>query len=502
MSTTKNAPSKGFALVLNAVVAVLCAAAIAAYFFTPFFALKIAVKFTPELAETITKQVNGSSSGGDSADQQEIIAEVINQMGKDGVQISAGFTLKTTDVFAAFGSDGGKSAIDKIINDNVKSLMDELDETINKVVGSVAKTTVKTSIKTSIKDALGKNEDGTTKTIEADGKTYTVDEALEELGITDAFIGEQVDEIINSVMNDSVTVDEIADKMCDAIDNAYKQIASSDSEIKDKYLGSMSDELTGEEREQVKRDILNTLQELGVDSDSEINGEDILYTVIGNLIANADKNKENPEDDSEAASKAECFGVQIGTSAAVNLSDRTPETTGGASGGAENKTYTKEEVQQMIADKINAAITDDTRNALCTAMKIICYVIIFTFATWAWLIIKMIIKLFFKNPMIKLWLPLWFGNIPFWILCALPTLAFGVLFNFNSAPAFVKNPLTNLFGEEAINTITSLGNSIGVKVSSCALIPFIISAVMIVFCFIYCPARKRLKRQLRESKKL
>ena len=158
MSSMKSAPSKALALILNAVVAVLCAASIAAYFFSPFFKVKVAIKFTAELADKTTSQTGDSSASGDSADEQEIISEVITQMGKDGVEISMGFSLKTTDVFASFGEDGGKSAINKIIDDNVKSVMNELDETITKVVGSVAKSTVRSSIKQAVKDAVGKNK--------------------------------------------------------------------------------------------------------------------------------------------------------------------------------------------------------------------------------------------------------------------------------------------------------------------------------------------------------
>lgn len=497
MDSMKNAPSKTLALILNAVVAALCTLSVAAYFFSPFLKIKSAIKFTPELAEKINSETDNSSASGENPDEQQIISDVITQMGKDGVKISMGFTLKTTDVFAAFNQDGGKSAINKIIDDNVKSVMNELDETITKVVGSVAKSTVKGSIKNSVKDAVGKNEDGTQKTIEADGRTYTVDEALNELGITDDFIDEQVDGVINSVMQKTTTVDEIADKMCDAVDNAYKKIAASDSEIKNKYLSSMPEELKGEDREKVKENIKKTLEELGIDANSEINGEDLLYTVIGNMLANADKNKEKSEEESATVGQITRFSASAGGGAAVGLSGESSGETGGESSGTQNKTYTKEDVQQMISDKLNAAITDQTRDALCNVMKGFCFLIIFTLATWAWLIVKMIIKLFFKNPMIRLGLPLWLGNIPFWLLFALPNAVFKILLNFNSAPSFLKNSLTNLLGEETISSLLSLGNTLSVSISSCAIIPFIVSVVMIVFCFFYCPVRKRLKRELR-----
>lgn len=497
MDSMKNAPSKALALILNAVVAALCTLSVAAYFFSPFLKVNSAIKFTPELAEKINSETNNSSASGESTDEQQIISDVITQLGKDGVKISVGFTLKTTDFFAALGADGGKSAINKIIDDNIKSVMDTLDATIEKVAASVAKTAVKTSIKQSVTDAVGKNDDGTPKEIEADGKTYTVDEALNELGITDEFIDSRVDKVVSSITKETTTVDEIADKVCDAVDEAYKQIASSDSEIKNKYLSSLPEELTGAEREKVKQNVKKTLEDLGIDSASEINGKDLLYTVIGNMIANADKNNESPKDESASTGQIMRFNAPAGGSAAVGPSGGSSGETSGEGTGTQNKTYTKEDVRQMLSDRLNASITEQTRNDLCNFMKGSCVLIILTLATWAWLIIKMIIKLFFKNPMIRLGLPLWLGNIPFWLVFALPNAMFGVLLNFNSAPSFLKNSLTNLLGEETISSLLSLGNTLSVSISSCAIIPFIVSVVMIVFCFFYCPVRKRLKRELR-----
>ena len=88
----KNAPSKTLALILNAVVAALCSLSVAAYFFSPFFKIKSAIKFTPKLAEKINSETNNSSASGENPDEQQIISDVITQMGKDGVKISMGFT--------------------------------------------------------------------------------------------------------------------------------------------------------------------------------------------------------------------------------------------------------------------------------------------------------------------------------------------------------------------------------------------------------------------------
>lgn len=55
------------------------------------------------------------------------------------------------------------------------------------------------------------------------------------------------------------------------------------------------------------------------------------------------------------------------------------------------------------------------------ALKIAGGVIAFTMLTWAYLVLKILCKMFAKNPAVKLKLPIWLGWLPFLVLVLLPT---------------------------------------------------------------------------------
>ena len=480
----KSVSSKITALILNLIVVALCAVSIAGYFLSPFFKVKAAITFNPELCEFLSDKVD---ENGDDENQKEMTKALLDQMGKDGVKISVGLTLNSSDLFSALNSENGKAKINDVIDANVADVMAELDGTINTVVGSVAKTTTRSSVKEVIKKSFT-DANGNELTIEANGKTYTVDEALTELGITDDFIDDQVTEIVNSVMQGSVSVDELAEKTCDAVENAYREIANSDSEIKTKYLGDLPQELTDEDRQKVKDTLTKTLQGLGVDTDATINGEDLVYTIIGNMLADGNASDEQSEEEASVAPASGRSFAEISLFAADGETE-TPD-------GTEYKTYTKEDVQNMISEKIKGSITEDDKNTLVLLMQISSFAIIGTLFTWAWLIIKIIVKLFMKNPMIKLWLPLWFGNLPFWALFVTPNAVLYAALHLGSMPAFIKDPLISAMGAEAAQTFTTISSSLSITVSTCAVVAFAVSVALIIFSIFYCPIRRKLKRSV------
>ena len=60
-------------------------------------------------------------------------------------------------------------------------------------------------------------------------------------------------------------------------------------------------------------------------------------------------------------------------------------------------------------------------------LKIVAGVILFTFFTWAWVVIKMLFKLTSDNPTVKLKLPILLGWLPFLALYVLPKVGMTIL---------------------------------------------------------------------------
>ena len=154
----------------------------------------------------------------------------------------------------------------------------------------------------------------------------------------------------------------------------------------------------------------------------------------------------------------------------------------------------------MLADKMKKSIDDGTVASLGQGLQILSYVIIATLAMWAWLIVKILLRLWRKNPMIHLWLPLWFGNLPFWILCVVPNAAFYAVTHVDKMPASLKRFFESM-GEDTLKQLSTIGNSMSVQFATCAIISFCAAVAMFVFCFFYCPARRRMKRTLKAEKR-
>lgn len=535
----KDAPSKGVAFIYNAIVALLCTLAIAAYFCTPFFEVEVSFAFSSELVEMMGSMsgtqsqdpapaaevgVEGDTTGGSTGEgstddsSQRLMNSILDQMGKDGVKISLGISLKTQDLLASLDKAKGKEALDAIIEDNIRNVTDSLDSVITKVVGAVTKSVVNESIKKSITESIGTNEDGTPKKIELDGVEYTVDEVLDDVGITDEFISGEVDALIDKIMSEELTVDDIADSLCDTVDNVYKEISQSDSKFKEEYLKDMPESLTEEERQSMKDSMNGLFGELGVDPDAKINGEDIVYTFIGMMLEQMGSSGDGTGDgasggESESAAVSvgvSAFGVE--SSSGFTASTLAVEEGGGAESGVSGgesgsdgsssgvKTYTKEDVVQMITDKLNSAIDEKTRELIVSAMQGIAYAILATFAIWAWVVVKMILKVLSKNPMVKLGLPIWLGHVPFWVLFAIPNLAMLLIFK---TPSFIVGPMNDILGAEAAQTLQVVRNTISVTFSSCSLLTFLVGVALTIFAIgFYSPARKRIKRQIKADKRV
>ena len=149
------------------------------------------------------------------------------------------------------------------------------------------------------------------------------------------------------------------------------------------------------------------------------------------------------------------------------------------------------EEEQDVSEQLKTALIDllmeglgDAAETIAMVVKIISYVILFTFFTWFYLILKMLVKLRMKNPAIKLKLPIWLGSLPFWILYFLPTVGLKVLLMPEVAAA-IELPTETL----------AIFNHLSINFFTCAWVSFIVGTFFFFFAiFYYGKLRKRLKK--------
>ncbi len=435
--------------ICNIVISVLCVLAIVSYFFLPFWKVDLSMNIS---AETLTELIQPEQSEGEGTGEGEEetpemdFSEVV---GEEGVNISLSITLQTADVLSALNGEA-KEVVDTILNENVDKIVDQLNEPMNKMMKGAMKTVVKTTVSELLKDYI--------KDAYTDEKTAEeIQEIMNDAGLDEEYIDSKTEELFNALYEENATVDSVSDKAVEIIEDAFSKMDESDS--------SADFTLSEEDKAKVKDEVAEVLANIAAE-DGTIDMENLIADMLLKMIQGEEGGEEGSEEGSASVEKL-----------AVALSDA-PENT-------ENSDEDSvEKLKATLRESIMDLIDEETAQTIAKVLQIISYVILFTFFTWAYLILKIIVKLGAKNNAIKLKLPIWLGSIPFWVLYLLPTVALSLL----------KNPpasMADMFGAE----MTTAMASFDISFFTCAWVSFIIGVVLCLFSiFFYGRKRKILKK--------
>lgn len=453
------------AYVFNAIIICFCALTIASYFFAPAMNYGAKVVTTPELMNELKTVLIAEDSSPDSSqtgeiNENEVIADVLDQLGKDKVTLTFSIKATTPQLFALlFNKAETEAAIKRVINANVTTVLDEMSGSIDVVVENLSKSMLRLSVKSALSDTINNfisNEELSDK---------TVDTVLNDLGLTDEYLDEKSGRIFEAIKADGATVDTVTDATIAVIDEVVNDLASSTT---GEYENLTIENLPDAVKETIKSSIKSIIGGFA-DKNGNINPDSIIYNVLGRAL---DKSSETPTEGGEtAAIKTALF----------------------ADG---EKTYTKEDVEKLITDKINAFFTGSVISAISTNITFLTLGMALSFALWGWLVIKIVIKLFAENPTIKVWSAIWLGSSPVTSLFITPAVAGLALSNLASAPAFITNALTKILPANVYSVLTAASKSISVTVNSTTMYTAIITAIFIVFSIFYMIFRKKLKREI------
>lgn len=453
------------AYIFNAIIICFCALTIASYFFAPAMNYGAKVVTTPELTNElktvlITEDSSPDSSQTGEISENEVIADVLDQLGKDKVTLTFSIKATTPQLFALlFNKAETEAAIKRVINANVSTVLNEMSGSIDVVVENLSKSMLRLSVKSALSDTINdfiSNEELSDK---------TVDTVLNDLGLTDEYLDEKSGRIFEAIKADGATVDTVTDATIAVIDEVVNDLASSTT---GEYENLTIENLPDAVKETIKSSIKSIIGGFA-DKNGNINPDSIIYNVLGRAL---DKSSGTPTEGGEtAAIKTALF----------------------ADG---EKTYTKEDVEKLITDKINAFFTGAVISAISTNITLLTLGMALSFALWGWLVIKIVIKLFAENPTIKVWSAIWLGSSPVTSLFITPAVAGLALSNLASAPAFITNALTKILPADVYNVLTAASKSISVTVNSTTMYTAIITAIFIVFSIFYMIFRKKLKREI------
>ena len=439
--------------ICNLIISLLCVLSIAAYFIMPLWKVDIKLQLTAETLEEIlpSEETNEETTDGENGDENSDEAldesdhfelDLDKVLGEDGVDLQLSLTLKTADVLASLSSDATKTVetvLGGLINDMVDQIIEPMNEVAKKVARSASQQVLHEEIRNYIKNGYG-------------GKSEEeVEGILNNAGVTDDYKDKKVDGIIVSLYEDGACGGSVSHEVIGAIDEALLKVHQSDPDTFKKT------NLSSDERAKVQENVEEALSMLTKDDGTiDVNNliADMVLEALGTSSSDQTTDEQNGSD--ETASANTIFPLSTSTETSGNSIEEV-----------------KAELQRLLMENL-----DKHTKTIADALKYVSYVLLFTFFTWAYLIIKILCKLGKKNNAIKLKLPIWLGTLPALILWLIPTIAISA----------VKDLLT---GTENAGILANLN----LTFTSGSCVSFFVAVFLIFFSlFYYGRLRKRLRR--------
>ena len=468
--------------ICNLVICFLCILSIVSYFILPFWKVKASYTLTAESIQELVAYVvddmggeeggpeNGGEGnpddGGDEGDinYEDALASInFADIVEDGVTIEIAISLQTKDILSSLSSDPA-SLVETILTDNVNNIVDTLTPTIDKIaknlVKTVAKSVLNEQLKSEIKNSLG--EEATDEEVKAE---------LESLGLSEEYINTKIDTLVDTLYQEGTTVDSAADATLSVVEDVLNTMKESGNP--DYAEVEMDEETKAEIKDSIK-EVLSTF----ADEEGNLNLENVTASLILGALEGKGEGDGDGEGD-EGAGTADVAAASAGATVILTNAQ------------ADDSSSDLNEEEQDVSEQLKTALIDllmeglgDAAETIAMVVKIISYVILFTFFTWFYLILKMLVKLRMKNPAIKLKLPIWLGSLPFWILYFLPTVGLKVLLMPEVAAA-IELPAETL----------AIFNHLSINFFTCAWVSFIVGTFFFFFAiFYYGKLRKRLKK--------
>lgn len=366
-------------LIFNVIIAAVCLFAIIAYCTMPFLQIKIGFTITAETLEdmmgeegdggTVAKTGNtvyaDEESSGSTFDISDIDYKEI--VGEDGIPFNSSISI-TSDVliksFSLTENEVKDFVREGVALPNVKQIVEDLKEPIITVVNK----TVRELTKVAVKEALNGFTD------------EDVNAILTDAGID---ITSNIDAIFDEFEKDGATIDSLVDVLVDQIDDVTTKLANADySEFADVTVSE-------EDKAQMKEELNNIFAELNlVDDNGEIkNMEAALVSLLKQAL-----DSENQDSD-DAAIQGQ----------SVTLFSAEQEST---------ETITdEEEIATMLTDMLMESfdLTDEAAATVSIVFKVIGILYVFSIAIWAYILLKILVKLLCKNSSVKIGVAIWWG---------------------------------------------------------------------------------------------
>lgn len=426
-------------LIFNVLFAIVCAAAIVMYFISPVWRIDLKANISNEMMHELT--------GGEIDDLNEAL-------GEDGTDVSLSIALDSMAVAQCLVQWDAAAMVDDILDRNIDSLAGQLVTVVEPIaknsIKNQASSAVKTEIKNAVKDYLSSPENEKTE--------EEVNALLTEAGVTDTYIEEKTDAIIDRLYESASTVDGVVDEVMRTVDEVYADLTASDvEEFQDIAL-------TEESRESIRNAVADIVTDYA-DENGYINPEEIVNQLVIEALQSMSGESSEEEGAGTAALTAASYAA---ASEAQQPADPSAQQPAGSSGSNEQlKTELKNYLSEQLLEGPAAPAV-----FLPFVMLGLGILLAISLLSWVYLLLKILFKTFMKNKYVKVKMPIILGWFLFLFLMLLPNLAL----------TYIPTMLAGVLPAEILSVFTMLT---GTTFFSSAMYAAIAAAVLVVLCIPY-----------------
>lgn len=426
-------------LIFNVLFAIVCAAAIVMYFISPVWRIDVKANISNEMMHELT--------GGEIDDLNEAL-------GEDGTDVSLSIALDSMAVAQCLVQWDAAAMVDDILDRNLDSLATQLVAVIEPIAKNTIKTqassAVKTEIKNAVKDYLSSPENEVTE--------ERVNELLTEAGVTDTYIEEKTDAIIDRLYTNGSSVDGVVDEVMTTVDEVYADLTASNvEEFQDIAL-------TEESRESIRNAVADIVTDYA-DENGYINPEEIVNQLVIEALQSMSGESSEEEGAGTAALTAASYAL---ASEAQQPADPSAQQPAGSSDSNEQlKTELKNYLSEQLLEGPAAPAV-----FLPFVMLGLGILLAISLLSWVYLLLKILFKTFMKNKYVKVKMPIILGWFLFLFLMLLPNLAL----------TYIPTMLAGVLPAEVLSVFTMLT---GTAFFSSAVYAAIAAAALIVLWIPY-----------------
>ena len=420
---------QGKVIICNILIILTAIAAIVTLVIGSFWKVKVELKINNENAKMIAGQEKSES---------------IEKLGEFEFVVPLEIEFKSMTLIKSVAGDSKKIA-GEIVAETAANFLDVMLKNLGSVLKSVMKTTVNVVVekaKEEIKKELG----------ETASDTEVYNKLQSEYGVSKDDINDTLTEVSNAALaimdgdTDSLrailTDSETVDKLFDAY--AKNELAK----------GASQDELDAKKAE-LKDKIVSTYDET-VEKFEDENGEINQTSILSGVL--------------------KMTGIET-------TNEETGET---------KKIESEDDLKELVGEKVNGFLGENTQY-VGWAIKGLGIFLIVVIASWGYIIIKCIVKMFMKNKTVGMFFPRFFGWMPHVFFVGIPMLV--VRYGMQIASKFMPSA-TEGVGE----TITKLQNFLTLNIGSLTWVSALCTVILFVIWIPYYQWRRKIKKELKYGK--